>query len=424
MRNRYGKALLAAAVALLALPASAAAASWVSTAPPSAPFNSCAHPRYQHIQTAVEAGASMVKLCAGTYEEQVQITKSVHIVGEGSAIVKVPASPSKSTTSCDTKVEEATPGAGVVEDGISICGAIAVQMTGVTVDAAWPEGTCNDNLYGINVSGGAELKLSSSSITAAGAVPLNGCQGGIGVQVGAHFTTPEEGGSVKLKEVAISGYQKEGINLDGKSVDGLISNVTVKGIGSTSATAQNGIQVGFGATAVIRSSSVSENEYAPTSTAATGIILVGAGAGTKITKTKVINNGYGIYYEDEEATAPSSPQVSIRDDEIEGSQYISVLLIQGSATVESTLMKGGENGIALDQFTGQPYGFKGTGTKDTIEGMSSHAVQGYSDNEAGDPPSEFTITRSKISGNPPGANVAESVFSESPTVKINYVHDS
>jgi Right handed beta helix region len=414
-------ALTAAAAA--AMPASAqAAVGWVSTVPVSAPYNSCSHPGYEHIQEALEGPVTSVRVCPGTYEEQLQVTRAVKIAAFTRGVtIKLPSAPVDATTPCDHALETAT--GEPVQDGVSICGAVKVSIAKISIEAAWPAGTCAGNLYGLNVGGGAHVSLKGVEVTAAGAQPINGCQGGVGIEVGTHVTSPEQGGAATLKEVTVSGYQKTGINVDGAHSSATMTEVTVTGAGATSVTAQNGIQVGYGASAAIKKSSVSDNEYEPETYAATGILLYGAAAGTSVVDTKVAHNDYGVYYEDAEASAPSSPQVKLSSDHIESSRYIAVFFVQGAATVQRTVMDGGEVGIALYQYEGQPYGFDGSGSDDTIEGMSVHAVQGYSDGHEGDPPGEFTIKSSKISGNPPGASVAESIYSESPTLKLTAVQD-
>jgi hypothetical protein len=72
-------------------------------------------------------------------------------------------------------------------------------------------------------------------------------------------------------------------------------------------------------------------------------------------------------------------------------------------------------GIWLLQYEGQQFGPRGKGTSDTIEGQSRYAIEGLSDNEQADEYGSFTITKSKISGNPPGAGVMESVFTNNPS---------
>ena len=61
------------------------------------------------------------------------------------------------------------------------------------------------------------------------------------------------------------------------------------------------------------------------------------------------------------------------------------MLSEGNATVNNDTFNGGEDGIGLYQFKGEASGPTGTGTGDKIENMSSYAIIGYSDNEAGDP---------------------------------------
>jgi hypothetical protein len=61
-----------------------------------------------------------------------------------------------STTACDT-----APGTGgyqADQDGIVICGAGSVNITGLTIDPAWASGTCYDSLYGILVGGGRDAQ--------------------------------------------------------------------------------------------------------------------------------------------------------------------------------------------------------------------------------------------------------------------------
>ena len=67
-----------------------------------------------------------VKVCAGTYTEQVQITKGVKILAEAGAVLKLPASPANSTTACDTAIEAPyQPN----QDEISICTSQTVTIT-------------------------------------------------------------------------------------------------------------------------------------------------------------------------------------------------------------------------------------------------------------------------------------------------------
>ena len=67
-------------------------------------------------------------------------------------------------------------------------------------------------------------------------------------------------------------YQKNGITVNG-NVNGTVTGNIVTGDGPITYIAQNGIQVGFGATALIRGNTVSGNYYTPTDTVACGLLF-------------------------------------------------------------------------------------------------------------------------------------------------------
>lgn len=60
------------------------------------------------------------------------------------------------------------------------------------------------------------------------------------------------------------------------SVAATIRDNTVTGVGQVSYIAQNGIQVGFGATALVRGDAVSGNDYTPKAWVACGLLLFDA----------------------------------------------------------------------------------------------------------------------------------------------------
>ncbi len=102
---------------------------------PSAPYNSCIHPGYDSIQAAVRGPGTSIHVCAGSYEEQVLIERSVKITGYGGPTLKIPASPSDSSTPCDG-ANEALNGLPD-QDAISICGG-TVTIKDINVEAIWP----------------------------------------------------------------------------------------------------------------------------------------------------------------------------------------------------------------------------------------------------------------------------------------------
>jgi hypothetical protein len=410
-----GATLLSAPLAIAPGTASAGTGTlWVSSAPTVAGNGTgCSAPGFNSIQaaiTAAPAGASVL-VCTGTYTEQLTITEplSIAATGAGAVTVQLPASPTADTTSCDTEIET-TFGGGPIQDGISICTTGTVSITGITLNAAWPANTCDDNLQGILVGGGALLRLTNSSITAAGAVPLNGCQGGIGIQVGQ--ADASGGALVKgraiLKNVSISGYQKNGITIDGPGSSASITGVTVIGDGPTDQIAQNGIQISSGANAKIKNSTITGNECnhavcGPnplTDTQSVGVLLFAPAKGVSVTNTTMSDNDVGVYNYDGGTIAPVRSMAKFTADKLVANRYEGMVFDQGSATLQSSSLSNGNIGVLALQYNGQAFGANGTVSHATVSGMSVAAVEIDSDQaSSGDLLGHLSISNSKISGN-------------------------
>jgi hypothetical protein len=426
-----------AGVVTLASPGIAGAARsnglWVSntTAPVTGASTSCTTPGYSTIQSALDAATAgaTIHVCAGIYPEQLQVTQAVSLVGVGSATVELPPTAANSTTTCDAAMEAG--GYQPNQDLVSICTSATVSITDLTLNAAWPSGTCYDSLYGVLVGGGATLKLTSSNLTAAGASPINGCQGGVGIQVGSTRSTPSQVGTVVMSDDSISGYQKNGMTIDGVGSSGNLKHVTVTGAGATDQTAQNGIQVSRGATAKITLSTVSGNECNNSScgadsqadSQATGVLFYNAGNGSSVTASTLSGNDIGVYAS--AVTAPTASQIAIKVDTFTNNRYESVLLDQGSTTLSKDTMSGGNVGIQAIQYNGQSFAAQGVAKSVTISGMSVAAAQVYSDlAPSGDLPVILSISKSQISGNPTGHSVLGSVQDNSTNSVVTLKSDT
>jgi hypothetical protein len=420
MRRIIVVAAFAAFIVAVVTPAVAAAEKlWVS---PSATVTgngkSCTEPGFNAIQGAITKAGSgaTIEVCSGTYTEQLTITNSVSLKAAGTPVVKLPALPASSTTTCAKALTHGPPGEEVTEaaqNEVEICGAVTVKISGVAINAAWPEGTCNDDLYGVFVGGGGTLSLSNSRILAAGAQPINGCQGGIGIEIGSGRTSPPQTGTATLSNVLVEGYQKNGINVIASGSKATLKKVTVKGAGPTSVIAQNGIEIGEGAEASVSKSSSSGNVYSPKTVASTGMLIFESSVGPTVTNSTFANNDVGLYY-----TESGTATLTVTNSKFLNSTYEGVFFEEGNAVLNKDTFNGGESGIGLYQHSGEISGPTGSGSQDKIENMSSYAVIGYSDKAGGDPPGKFTISNSKISNNPPGASVQHSVFSQSDTLEI------
>jgi|GEM_PF-882427 len=301
------------------LPGSQAPTLWVSaSASPSGTDVSCQSAAYSTIQAAVTAAEAttakhpgqvpVVDICPGTYSEQLTIADSVQLTRApvpaslGSVTIELPAAVGSdqslglSTTSC--QANDSANSIQIPQSVIEVCGttkSVQVTVNNLTVEGDWPSNVCNDSLYDILVGGGASLALTDSTVERAGAYPLNGCQGGVGVEVG--FSPTGQVGHATLRDDTVETYQKNGIAIDGAGSTADISGTTVTGAGATPAIAQNGIQISFGATASVTHSTVTGDNYTGGGkTSAAGILVFGGGgsacgigAGSPLVRNAVIN---------------------------------------------------------------------------------------------------------------------------------------
>jgi nitrous oxidase accessory protein NosD len=396
-----------------AVPAVASAtAVWVSPATPAAPFNSCASPGYSSIQQAISVNApsTTVHICAGTYKEQLTIEHAVTLAAEPGAKLQLPASPAI-TTLCAAANETAL---------VNICGTGTVKITGLSIEGNFPITGCGDETYDVIAGGNAKLVMSAATVVGP-EVPsgLKGCQTGVAIQVGRHFTG--QVATATITNTSVSEYNKNGI-----TVDNVGSAATIKGGSVTNIPspiiATNGIQISRGAVGKVIETAISGNECNAGSCGpgaifeqATGVLFYEAGSGSSVAKANLSKNDIGVYHSSKEET--TKPQVGINSNTLSENRYEGVVLDQGYAVVNKNTITGPANvGIMLLQYAGgepQAFGPRGKGSEDTISGMTVHAVEGLSDNEPGDQFGSFTITKSAISGNP-APTVAGSVFTNNP----------
>ena len=214
----------------------------------------CPAAGFTKIQDAVNAASAgaTIRICAGTYPEQVSISKNLTLRGENGAILL----PSNVTANTSSLVSNAPLAAMVV-----VADADDVTLDNLTVDGANNGITgCGPDLIGVffrNASGKIRnLAVRNMKLAAS----LNGCQSGLGVFV--------QSGNGKTSHVEIIGnsvhdFQKNGITGNEMGTEVHISNNTVSGLGPTTGAAQNGIQVAFGASGTIEKNSVTNLIWSP-----------------------------------------------------------------------------------------------------------------------------------------------------------------
>lgn len=246
--------------------------------------------QFSTIQAGVDAATpgGTVRVCPGTYPEQVTIAKALTLRGENAVVIE----PS-SVTANATGTASGQPLAAIV---------LVQNTTDVDIDNVTVDGTnngiggCSPDLVGIlyqNASGEVNhaavrnVKLSAS---------LNGCQSGDAILV------QSGGGQMSVVNVANSSvhdYQKNGITANESGTQVQIDHNVVTGVGPTTGAAQNGIQIGFGAAGSITRNTVANNVWSPcmslSSCANTGTgILVFQSDGVTVQNNKETVSQVGI----------------------------------------------------------------------------------------------------------------------------------
>jgi hypothetical protein len=176
--------------------------------------------------------------------------------------------------------------------------------------------------YGVMVHGDVGdplVDVMDSTIHHIGDNPLNGNQRGVAIYYRAFLTGSAKG---KIWNNTLHTYQKGGIVANGKGTDVSVRGNTVTGQGPVSYIAQNGIQIGYGATASVKQNMVTGHSYTGSSTVSGGIIVVGGPGngpcpeslpclyttGTQIDGNTVIGNDIGIFLTNlaSDGSAPTS----------------------------------------------------------------------------------------------------------------------
>lgn len=220
----------------------------------------CPNAGFTHIQDAIDAAApgDHIRICKGTYVEQLTIRKALDIDADSGAVL-MPGAMKQNTTSLFDGAAIAT--------AILVADATNVSISGLTVDGVNNGiSECAPDLEGItfqNASGSVSRAAIRNFKLGAG---LGGCQSGTGlfVQSGGGMIS-----SVEIDDCTIHDFQKNGITANEVGTTAFIRRNVVTGIGPNMAIAQNGIQIGFGAGGAITKNVVTNNVFSPCSAVAT-----------------------------------------------------------------------------------------------------------------------------------------------------------
>jgi nitrous oxidase accessory protein NosD len=261
----------------------------------------CPAATFTSIQDAINAAnpGNVIRVCPGTYREQISIDKSLSIEGDNGAIL-LPSNMAVNATSAS-----GTP----IAAAIFAKEAANVEIEGLIVDTANSGITqCSPDLMGIlyqNSSGSIEHNAVRNTKLS---VSLNGCQSGDAIVVQSLGGGTSK---VSIDDNSVHDYQKNGITGNELGTEVAVTNNVVTGLGPTTGAAQNGIQIGFGAKGGVLRNTVTDNVWAPcvslTNCAfnATGI-LVFQSDDVRVEHNSVATNQVGIFTNGQNAKIESN----------------------------------------------------------------------------------------------------------------------
>ncbi|HLX84747.1 MAG TPA: right-handed parallel beta-helix repeat-containing protein [Terriglobales bacterium] len=364
---------------------------------------------YATIAAGIASGAATVQVCPGTYPEQVFIDRDMTLTGiaisGGAAAVVIP------------------PVGGLVANGTDIFGnPVAAQIlvyhgTAVTISNLVVDGTGNNlagcgapTLEGIyfEASYGKILNNVVRNQYQTDFADYGGCQNGLAINVEATV-----GVTVSITGNSVRSYQKNGITATGAAT-GLnasgpavtISRNYIVGLGATAmnwpgGAAENGIQVGFGATGTISSNTVNDNIwYADTNSqpqnAASGILIY-ASSGVTVSANSVGSAQFGIVADTDPTYGPAD-NTSITTNKVVGAQIFDAIdVCSSSNTVKSNTIYGStQSAVHVDDTCGS--GNNNSVTSNTINEACAGILLGTGTGTTSSPNTFRNVTNTTLAG--------------------------
>ena len=228
---------------------------------------------------------STVNLAPGIYEEQVHITMNgLQLVGAGVGLTTIQSPAALPLTFTTGAVNHPI---------IFVDGATGVGISNLKVNGLG-RGNANYRFVGIGVwnSGGS---VTNVDVTNVRDTPFSGAQHGVAVYAYNNMGGPY---TLNMTDVNLTGYQKTGAALSGNGLTVNLTRVTATGVGDTLTTAQNGIQISYGATGTVTQCAVSRHCYTGTGWAATGYLISQTTGTVNITGSTASGNLAGLYADD------------------------------------------------------------------------------------------------------------------------------
>jgi Right handed beta helix region len=208
---------------------------------------------YITIQSAVNAARprDIIRVCAGTYDEQVVIQTELVLEADNGVVVKPVAVCANATG----------PTGDTIAAIILALNSANVQLEGFIVDgSANGIAECSPPLIGIFYQDASGI-VSHNEVRHMRLVSsLGSCQSGNAIEV---ESSGSGHASVTITNNTVDKYQKNGITANESGTQISINENTVTGVGPTVGAALNGIQIGFAAQGTITSNSIANNVHSP-----------------------------------------------------------------------------------------------------------------------------------------------------------------
>lgn len=234
----------------------------------------------ESIQAKIDSAAigDTVQITAGSYVEQITISRNIALTGAGSATttIKAPAT-----------LPAQLPGDGANRNYVvGVNGVIAI-ISGLTIDGN-NAGAANPNLVGIAGFAGATVTVTDCTVQNL----IAGTIGGFGI---AGF----DSGNLTVTNSVVKDFREAGIVLknNGSTFTATVTGNTITG--SASSVPQSGISLSGASTVLVTNNTISQISGGTITDVAASISLLNNGAGATIVSGNVINgsksvNEYGI----------------------------------------------------------------------------------------------------------------------------------
>ncbi|MEZ6073122.1 MAG: right-handed parallel beta-helix repeat-containing protein [Pirellulales bacterium] len=298
----------------------------------------------ESIQRGVDAatGGDTVYVEAGTFTEQVSISKDITLEGQGAGATMIQS---------PTSLLNSFTYAGSTKQAVVTVESATATITALTVDGDGQGAavTPGNDFVGIGIHN-ADALIDGVEVTAVRDNPLNGNQRGRAIFVGNDTGTH----TVTVQNSDIKDYQKNGIDARGSGLTLNVLDNTITGAGDTTLIAQNGIVVLGGVDALIDGNTISGHMYSGvsggsdpfTDTQSTGILTFDAGIVT-VNDNDVDGNDIGVY-----AWGDMIDVTNNRLGLVSANRYEGILVDESNTSVTGNTIEGGNYGIAVISFSG------------------------------------------------------------------------